>query len=270
MRRSGRPGSDYRLAVSLGRFAWLHPIRTLPRVSCLSLPVRDDSSRSRSQPPRSSSRSRWSRAVSPIRPSTRTRPLRPTRNSAPTSTISGTCCSGLGVAVFIFVEGLLFYAIDPVPRPARATPQPEHVHGNTTLEIMWTVIPAIDSRRDRSPDGQDHLRDRGQGRVRARSRSRSTAHQWWWEFRYPQYGVTTANELYLPIGRKVNFALQSRDVLHSFWTPAAGRQARRHLEPHQLSLVHARLDADPDRVQRDLQRVLRRWATPTCGCASSW
>ena len=32
-------------------------------------------------------------------------------------------------------------------------------------------------------------------------------HQWWWEFRYPQYQVTTANELYLPIGRTVNFTL---------------------------------------------------------------
>jgi cytochrome c oxidase subunit 2 len=47
-------------------------------------------------------------------------------------------------------------------------------------------------------------------------------HQWWWEFRYPQYGVTTADELYLPIGRKVNFALRTGDVLHSFWIPELG------------------------------------------------
>ena len=47
-------------------------------------------------------------------------------------------------------------------------------------------------------------------------------HQWWWEFRYPQYGITTANELYLPIGRTVNFALKTVDVLHSFWIPQLG------------------------------------------------
>ena len=47
-------------------------------------------------------------------------------------------------------------------------------------------------------------------------------HQWWWEFRYPELGVTTANELYLPAGRTVNFALRTKDVLHSFWTPNLG------------------------------------------------
>jgi cytochrome c oxidase subunit II len=47
-------------------------------------------------------------------------------------------------------------------------------------------------------------------------------HQWWWEFRYPQYKVTTANELYLPVGRKVSFTLKSQDVVHSFWIPQFG------------------------------------------------
>jgi len=45
-------------------------------------------------------------------------------------------------------------------------------------------------------------------------------HQWWWEFRYTQYQIVTANELYLPVGRTVNFTLHSADVIHSFWVPA--------------------------------------------------
>ena len=49
-----------------------------------------------------------------------------------------------------------------------------------------------------------------------------TGHQWWWEFKYPEYGVTTANEIYLPAGRTVNFRLRSADVIHSFWTPQLG------------------------------------------------
>ena len=49
-----------------------------------------------------------------------------------------------------------------------------------------------------------------------------TGHQWWWEFDYPQYGITTANELYLPIGRTVNFTLKTADVIHSFWIPELG------------------------------------------------
>src|SRR5690606_3874638 len=44
----------------------------------------------------------------------------------------------------------------------------------------------------------------------------------WWEFHYPEYGIRTANELYLPIGRTVNFALRTQDVIHSFWIPQLG------------------------------------------------
>jgi cytochrome c oxidase subunit 2 len=57
-------------------------------------------------------------------------------------------------------------------------------------------------------------------------------HQWWWEFRYPQFTtrtaegrldtLTTANELYLPVGRTVNFTLRTNDVIHSFWIPRLG------------------------------------------------
>ena len=47
-------------------------------------------------------------------------------------------------------------------------------------------------------------------------------HQWWWEFKYPQLGITTANELYLPNGRTVNFELKTLDVLHLFWIPQLG------------------------------------------------
>jgi cytochrome c oxidase subunit 2 len=45
-------------------------------------------------------------------------------------------------------------------------------------------------------------------------------HQWWWEVHYPEQGVTTANELHLPVGRDVALRLSSSDVIHSFWVPA--------------------------------------------------
>jgi cytochrome c oxidase subunit 2 len=51
-----------------------------------------------------------------------------------------------------------------------------------------------------------------------------TGHQWWWEIRYPGSGhddaVTTANEMHIPAGRRVQVRLASRDVIHSFWVPA--------------------------------------------------
>ena len=45
-------------------------------------------------------------------------------------------------------------------------------------------------------------------------------HQFWWEVRYPDQGVTVTNELHLPVGRPINLQLTSADVIHSFWVPA--------------------------------------------------
>lgn len=45
------------------------------------------------------------------------------------------------------------------------------------------------------------------------------AHQWWWEVRYPDHGIVTANEIYMPAGVPVEFHLTARDVIHSFWVP---------------------------------------------------
>jgi cytochrome c oxidase subunit II len=47
-------------------------------------------------------------------------------------------------------------------------------------------------------------------------------HQWWWEVRYPREGITTRNELHIPVGRTINLQLMSADVIHSFWVPELG------------------------------------------------
>lgn len=47
-------------------------------------------------------------------------------------------------------------------------------------------------------------------------------HQWWYEVRYPDEGVVTANELHIPVGRPIAFSLKSADVIHSFWVPELG------------------------------------------------
>jgi cytochrome c oxidase subunit 2 len=44
-------------------------------------------------------------------------------------------------------------------------------------------------------------------------------HQWWWEIRYPEEGVITANEIHIPAGQPVRILLSSDDVIHSFWVP---------------------------------------------------
>jgi cytochrome c oxidase subunit 2 len=130
----------------------------------------------------------------------------------------------LGTIVFVFTEALLIWTLWRY-RHRKGTPHtPEQVHGNTKLEIMWTVIPAVVLAVIAVPTVQTIFKTQGDAGPEA-LQVEAIGHQWWWEFRYPQYNVTTANEVYLPIGRKVNFALKTVDVIHSFWIPGlAGKR----------------------------------------------
>jgi cytochrome c oxidase subunit II len=44
-------------------------------------------------------------------------------------------------------------------------------------------------------------------------------HLWWWEVRYPDQGIVTANEIHVPVGQIVKVRLTTADVNHSFWVP---------------------------------------------------
>jgi cytochrome c oxidase subunit 2 len=134
----------------------------------------------------------------------------------------------LGTIVFIIVEGILVWTLVRF-RHRPGQPEPKHVHGNTTLEITWTVLPLLVLIVIAIPTVRTVFRTQATARADA-LQVEVVGHQWWWEFRYPQYTVrgasgkvdtvVTANELYLPIGRTVNFTLHSKDVIHSFWVPA--------------------------------------------------
>jgi cytochrome c oxidase subunit 2 len=43
--------------------------------------------------------------------------------------------------------------------------------------------------------------------------------RWWWDVRYPELEVTTANEIHVPVGETVQLVLTSDDIIHSFWVP---------------------------------------------------
>lgn len=125
----------------------------------------------------------------------------------------------LGTVVFVLVEAWLIYTIVRYRR--RGDARPEQVHGNTTLEIAWTVLPALILALIAVPTVRTIFETQGRAKAGA-LQVEVIGHQWWWEFRYPELGIVTANELYLPTGRTVNFALKTKDVLHSFWIPRLG------------------------------------------------
>ena len=125
------------------------------------------------------------------------------------------------VIVFFGVEAVLLWAVFRY-RGREGDPLPVQTHGNTPLEITWTIIPAIilivilyftfqtQAALANPPESRDAINVRVIG------------HQWWWEFQYPDHGVSTANELHIPTGVPVNFTLESVDVIHSFWVPLLG------------------------------------------------
>ena len=127
------------------------------------------------------------------------------------------------VGVFVVVEGILLYTIIRYRRrPNQALPK--QVHGNTPLEVTWTIIPALLIAGVgvwtviTIFDLEDPPAEAGNALT-----INVTGHQWWWEFNYPDAGsgkvITTANELRIPVGRAISVNLTSDDVIHSFWIP---------------------------------------------------
>src|SRR3954454_24059903 len=125
----------------------------------------------------------------------------------------------IAVAVFVLVEGLVVYSVIRFRRRSDDD-SPVQVHGNSRLELGWTILPALlllgigaftiktVFSINRYPKGPNVVN------------ATVIGHRWWWEYRYPDSGVVTANQLYIPTGKQVVLTLESDDVIHSFWPPA--------------------------------------------------
>jgi cytochrome c oxidase subunit 2 len=128
---------------------------------------------------------------------------------------------GICAFVFLAVETALVLFIVRFRR-RRTTPEDvegPQIHGNTRLEVIWTIIPALVLLGIavvvfvRTPAVQ--ATGEGEGNE---LRIRVDAHQFYWEYRYPS-GVVSVDTLVLPVDRPVALALTSYDVDHSWWVP---------------------------------------------------
>ena len=126
----------------------------------------------------------------------------------------------VGVIVFVAVTVALIYVVIRYRRK-EGDEDPEQLHGHSKLEIAWTVAPTLLLAGIAVPtvltifDNANSPLPPADGGLLVEA----TGHQWWFEFEYPEYGITTANELHIPVGEPINFALNSVDVIHSFWVP---------------------------------------------------
>lgn len=130
----------------------------------------------------------------------------------------------------IFVFAATVYCAIRYRRRKGRDDRPKQIHGNTALEIGWTLVPAVilaviavptvslifELNEEPEPSALEVV---------------AVGKQWWWQFEYPaERGagkVVTANEMHVPVGRQVNMKLRACDpslpgecnVIHSFWVP---------------------------------------------------
>lgn len=155
----------------------------------------------------------------------------------------------MALGVFIFVQGLIIYSVVRYRRRRDDDGSlPAQVHGNTGLEITWTVVPALILAVIAVPtvqgifDQMDEPEDENTLTVEV------IGHRWWWEYYYPDFDIYTANELMMPVDTPVRLELTAADparspedgVVHSYWVPPLG--GKQDAVPGQVT--HLNLQAD--------------------------
>ncbi|MBI5367907.1 MAG: hypothetical protein HZA54_12780 [Planctomycetes bacterium] len=132
----------------------------------------------------------------------------------------------LVASIFFLTEGLLLWFMWKYR--ARAGHKATYVHGSNTLEVIWTVIPALiliwlafAQRGTWAEIKQDFPAEKDAVVIQA------FPEQFQWNFRYPgadeKFGtkddITTVNVLTIPVDRKILIKMTSKDVIHSFFLP---------------------------------------------------
>lgn len=122
-------------------------------------------------------------------------------------------------AIFVIITGALIWILIRYRRRQGDSSLPPQIYGRAS----WFIIPVF---LIVALDGFDFvLMVQTMNKVRAPAAVSSdlnlqvVGHRWWWEFDYPDLRIATANELHIPVGRTVQIALKSVDVIHSFWVP---------------------------------------------------
>ena len=129
----------------------------------------------------------------------------------------------LAAIVFVGVEGFLLYAVFRYRRKPGDDVLPEQLHGNNTVEIIWTAIPTVIVfvlfTFSMITLGEVEARSDEPGAV-----IEVDGFQWQWTFRYEEGPVVTGSAaeppvLAVPVGEPVRLVLTSLDVNHSFYVP---------------------------------------------------
>lgn len=119
--------------------------------------------------------------------------------------------------LFAIIVVPMVYAIVVFRRRPGDESDAPHIHGNTTVEIIWTIAPLIlvvgfaiwgvQAYTTLLAAEPNEIVIRGQG------------YKWDWNFYYPTLENRVSPSLVVKVGEPVHMELQSRDIIHAFWVP---------------------------------------------------
>ena len=127
------------------------------------------------------------------------------------------------IPIFVLVVTVILYSVWQFHmKPGEEFKDGPPIHGNTRLEVFWTVLPAVLlmslvgysfvvlADNEKKPKKEIDVTVYGQ--------------QFFWSYEYPR-SITggaplKSDQLYVPKGESVRFNIKSRDVIHAFWIPA--------------------------------------------------
>ena len=163
--------------------------------------------------------------------------------------------TGLGTAIFLLVVGLMFTALLRGKRGTSATP-PDSSGGDTGrnwpifggIALPLIIVAIVFGYSIYTLAAIENPKEKPDIKIEIVGR------RWWWEVKYPDQGITTANEIHIPVGVPVQIQLQSADVIHSFWVPE----------------LHGKMDLIPTRINKltiraDQAGVYRGQCAEFCG-----
>ena len=151
------------------------------------------------------------------------------------------------VVIFVIVFGAMFYSIFKHRKSVGA--KAAHFHENTTVEVIWTVIPFVILIGMAYPATKTVLEMKDTANPDLTIKV--TAYQWAWEYDYLQDGVKfnsrlstpraqieewqkqgekkgadylleVDNAMVVPVGKKVRLLVTSNDVIHGWYVPQLG------------------------------------------------
>ena len=141
--------------------------------------------------------------------------------------------------ITLFVVGLMVYVM--VRFNKKANPVPSNFTHNTTIEVLWTVIPVIILVIIAIPSFK--LLYKADSVAEPEMTLKVTGNQWYWSYEYPDHGgfsfdanllegddlpegrprqLATDNEVVLPVDTDIRIIVTASDVLHNFAMPSFG------------------------------------------------